>query len=52
MGAEIKVIVFCIVFFFGGLFGLGFYDSYLKNNCRITAINKGLSAIETQAICK
>jgi hypothetical protein len=41
---------FCIFFF--GLLGILYQGSFYNQECKLKAIEKGMPAIEIQAICK
>jgi hypothetical protein len=40
-----------LVVFFAILFGALSYSSTLRNDCKLSAIEKGYAAVEIQAIC-
>jgi hypothetical protein len=52
MDKDVFYFVGIFVLFFGMLFGSMMYDSAIKQECRLKAIEKGYTAIEIQGICK
>ncbi len=44
-------VIASVVLFFAMMFGALSYSSTLRNNCKLSAIQKGYSAIEIQGIC-
>ena len=51
MGSDFWKMILGLVLFFAMLFGALSYSSTLRNNCKLSAIQKGYSAIEIQGIC-
>jgi len=52
MDHDLLIIVIGFVVFFGMFFGVMAYCETSKAECRIAAIQKGMTAIEIQGVCK
>jgi hypothetical protein len=51
MESDFLKMVGGLVIFLGILFGALCYTSTLRNDCKLSAIEKGYAAVEIQAIC-
>ena len=51
MESDFLKMVVGLLIFFGILFGALSYTSTLRNDCKLSAIEKGYAAVEIQAIC-
>lgn len=49
---EMLILVGGILLFFGMLFGAAVYDSSVKYECRVKAMEKNMTASDIQAVCK
>jgi hypothetical protein len=52
MDHDLLIIVLGFVVFFGMFFGLCAYSETLKADCLAAAIQKGMTAVEIQGVCK
>ena len=51
MESDFWKMILGLVVFFAILFGALSYSSTLRNDCKLSAIEKGYAAVEIQAIC-
>ena len=51
MESDFWKVIGSVVLFFAMMFGALSYSSTLRTECKMTAIEKGYSAVEIQAIC-
>jgi len=51
MGSDFWKVIASVVLFFAMMFGALSYSSTLRTECKLSAIQKGYTAVEIQAIC-
>jgi hypothetical protein len=51
MESDFWKVIGSVVLFFAMMFGALSYTSTLRNDCKLSAIEKGYAAVEIQAIC-